>query len=52
MYVYEDQYGWSLQPKTNSQISYVKYWDDFRRTYATRAEAQARMMEIWKAEGR
>jgi hypothetical protein len=52
MYVYEDQYGWSLQPKTNSPISYVKYWGSFQHTYRTRAEAEARMSEIWKEEER
>lgn len=52
MYVYEDQYGWSLQPKTNSPISYVKHWDSFRRTYKTRSDAEAEMGAIWKAEGR
>lgn len=52
MYIYEDQYGWSLSPKTNSPISYVKYWDDFQRTYKTRAEAEAKRTEIWKAEGK
>lgn len=52
MYVYESQYGWNLQPKTNSPIPFVKYWDDFRRVYQTRAEAQAKMSEIWKAESK
>lgn len=52
MYVYQDQYGWSLQPKTNSPISYVKHWDAFRRTYKTRTEAEAKMSEIWKAESK
>jgi hypothetical protein len=52
MYIYEDQYGWCLAPQTNSPISYVKYWDDFQRTYKTRAEAEAKRSEIWKAEGK
>ena len=50
MYVYQDQYGWALAPKTNSPISYVKYWDAFQKTYASRAEAEAKMAEIWKNE--
>lgn len=48
MYVYEDQYGWSLQPKTNSKVSYTRFWNDFRRTYKTRQEANDRMMEIYR----
>lgn len=52
MYVYQDQYGWVLAPKTNSPISYVKHWDHFQRTYQTRAEAEAQMAAIWKAEGK
>jgi hypothetical protein len=53
MYVYQDQSaGWSLQPKTNSPISYVKHWDAFRRSYATREDAYTAMAAIWKAEGR
>jgi hypothetical protein len=53
MYVYQDQSaGWSLQPKTNSPISYVKHWDAFRRTYRTREDACAAMSAIWKEEGR
>ena len=52
MYVYEDQYGWCLAPKTNSPIRYVKYWDAFQRTYQTRVEAEAKMSEICKAESK
>jgi hypothetical protein len=52
MYVYQDQYGWCLAPKTNSPISYVKHWDAFRQTYKTREEAYTAMDAIWKEEGR
>lgn len=47
MHVYQDQYGWALAPKTNSPVPYVRFWDDFQHTYATRADAERRMAEIW-----
>lgn len=50
MYVYQDQYGWVLAPKTNSKISYAKYWDDFQAIYPTRDAAEKRMAEIYDAE--
>ena len=51
MYVYQDCYGWALQPKTNSRVPYVRFYKDFQHTYATRQEAEAMMAKIWKELG-
>lgn len=51
MYTYQDQYGWALAPKTNSPVPYVNFWNDFQKTYPTRAAAEKRMAEIWKELG-
>lgn len=49
MYVYEDQYGWALAPKTNSAVDYVRHRDAFSVTYKTRADAERLMSEIMAA---
>lgn len=51
MYTYQNQYGWTLDPLTNSVVPYVRFWSDFQHTYPSEAAARERMAAIWRELG-